>query len=168
MASLDEITIRNELRPGDIGYVIYLHGLLYSREYGYGIDFESYVAKGLHEFHSSYDPDVERAWICEYNDKIIGFLLLMNRNEAAQLRYFIIHPDYRGLGLGKKLMELFMEFLAECNYHSCYLLTTPDLDTATFLYKKYGFRLAEERPSREFSKPDVIQKYEFRLSDRNG
>ena len=38
--SLDDISIRTELKPGDIGYVIYLHGDLYQREYGYGIQFE--------------------------------------------------------------------------------------------------------------------------------
>ena len=39
--SLDDISIRTELRPGDIGYVTYLHGVLYHREYGYGVQFES-------------------------------------------------------------------------------------------------------------------------------
>ena len=30
---LEEITIRTELRPGDIGFVTYLHGELYKKEY---------------------------------------------------------------------------------------------------------------------------------------
>ena len=47
---LNDINIRNQLHPGDIGYVIYLHGILYKTEYNYGIEFESYVAKGLLEF----------------------------------------------------------------------------------------------------------------------
>ena len=45
--SLDDISIRTELRPGDIGYVTYMHRNLYHREYGYSLQFESYVAKGL-------------------------------------------------------------------------------------------------------------------------
>ena len=42
LISLDDISIRTELRPGDIGYVTYMHGTLYSEEYGYRIQFESY------------------------------------------------------------------------------------------------------------------------------
>ena len=45
--SLDDISIRTELRPGDIGHVIGMHSALYGQEYGYGIQFETYVAKGL-------------------------------------------------------------------------------------------------------------------------
>jgi len=51
--SLDDIAIRTDLRSGDIGYVTYLHGMLYKQEYGYGIEFESYVAAGLHEFYKN-------------------------------------------------------------------------------------------------------------------
>ena len=49
--SLDDISIRTELQAGDIGYVTYMHGVLYHREYNYSLQFESYVAKGLCEFY---------------------------------------------------------------------------------------------------------------------
>lgn len=161
--SLDDITVRNELRPGDIGYVIYLHGALYGAEFGYGIDFETYVAQGFHEFYEKYDPEVDRAWICEHDAKIVGFLLLMNRGDAAQLRYFLIHSDYRGFGLGKKLMNLYMEFLEECGYESAYLWTTNELGAAASLYKRHGFELTEEKPSTDFNKPLIEQKYELNI-----
>src|SRR5689334_5865622 len=103
--SLDEISIRTELRPGDLGYVMYQHGVLYSREYNFGLSFENYVAKGLSEFYEKYDPKRSRVWVCEHDSRRVGFLLLMDRGEAAQLRYFLIEPDYRGLSLGSKLMN---------------------------------------------------------------
>ena len=53
---LEEIIIRNQLHPGDVGYVIHLHGSLYKKEYGYGLEFERYVAKGFVEFLDTYDP----------------------------------------------------------------------------------------------------------------
>lgn len=34
---LSAIVIRTDLRPGDIGYIIYLHGRLYKEECDYGI-----------------------------------------------------------------------------------------------------------------------------------
>ena len=112
-----DIRIRNELVPGDLGYVIHLHGKWYGAEYGYGVRFEAYVAEGLHEFYEKYDPAMDRVWICEHNRRTIGFVLLMHReHNAAQLRYFLIEPKYRGIGLGKKLMDLYMEFLRQCKY----------------------------------------------------
>lgn len=161
--SLDDIFIRTELRPGDIGYVTYMHGALYSREYGYGIQFESYVAKGLCEFYEKYNPEQSRIWACEHNQRMIGFLLLMDRGEAAQLRYFLIEPEYRGIGLGSKLLDLYMDFLRECGYKVSYLWTTHELTTAVFLYKRLGFKLTEEKESTAFGKPLREQRYDLFL-----
>jgi ribosomal protein S18 acetylase RimI-like enzyme len=161
MPHLSNITIRTELRPGDIGYVIHRQGVLYNQEYSYGIGFESYVAAGLDEFYHNYDPKTNRVWICEDNNKIIGFLLLMDRGDAAQLRYFYLEPEYRGIGLGKKLMELYMEFFQQCGFKSSYLWTTKELDAASALYTRYGFRLVEEKPGDGFGKSVIEQRYEL-------
>ena len=161
--SLEDISIRTELKPGDIGYVIYLHGKLYGKEYGYGVQFENYVAKGLSEFYETYDPQRSRVWVCEHNDKMIGFLLLMDRGESAQLRYFLIEPEYRCIGLGSKLMNLYMDFLYECGYQKSYLWTTHELTTAANLYKRFGFQLTEEKESTAFGKPLREQRYDLIL-----
>jgi GNAT superfamily N-acetyltransferase len=158
----EEITIRTELRPGDIGYITYLHGALYAEEYQYGIPFETYVAVGLNEFYQQYDASRDRVWICEHGKKIVGFLLLMHRGEAAQLRYFLLKPAYRGLGLGKKLMELYMDFYRKAGYSSSYLWTTNELPAAASLYTRYGFKLAEEKESGAFGKLLKEQKYELK------
>ena len=163
-ALLADISIRTTLQPGDIGYVVYMHGALYRKEYNYGIQFETYVAKGLCEFYEKYDPQRNRVWVCEHNNKMIGFLLLMERKEAAQLRYFLIEPDYRGIGLGAKLLDMYMDFLRECGYKSTYLWTTHELTTAASLYKRFGFQLAEERESTSFGKPLREQRYDLVLS----
>lgn len=161
--SLDDISIRTEFRPGDIGYVTYMHGALYSREYNYGLKFESYVAKGLCEFYEKYNPERNRIWACEYHDRMIGFLLLMDRGNAAQLRYFLIEPEYRGIGLGTKLLNLYMDFLQKCDYKESYLWTTHELDSAAFLYKRLGFKLTEEKESISFGKPLREQRYDLIL-----
>jgi peptidyl-dipeptidase Dcp len=163
--SLNDIAIRTELKPGDIGYVTYMHGALYSREYNYGIQFESYVAKGLCEFYEKYNPERNRIWACEHEDRMIGFLLLMDRGNAAQLRYFLIEPDYRGIGLGAKLLILYMDFLHQCSYKASYLWTTHELETAAFLYKRLGFQLTEEEESIAFGKPLREQRYDLMLAE---
>jgi DNA-binding MarR family transcriptional regulator/N-acetylglutamate synthase-like GNAT family acetyltransferase len=159
---LEDISIRNTMVPSDLGYVVYLHGLLYGIEYGYGIEFEMYVAHGLYEFFQNYDQKKDRVWICEHDKRMIGFLLLMHRdNDAAQLRLFLIEPEYRGIGLGKKLMELFLDFLHRCHYQSAYLWTTHELYAAASLYTRYGFELTEEKESNTFGKLLREQRYDL-------
>jgi len=151
--SLEDISIRTELRPGDMGYATYMHGVLYHKEYHYSLQFESYVAKGLCEFYEKYEPKRNRIWACEHDNRMIGFLLLMDRGETAQLRYFLIEPEYRGIGLGSKLLNLYMDFLRDCRYKGSYLWTTHELTTAAALYKRLGYQLTEEKESNSLANP---------------
>jgi len=161
---LEDIEIRTHLQSGDIGYITYMHGIFHMKECGYGLSFESYVAEGLNEFYKNYNPERERLWMCEHNNKIIGSLLLMDRgNDTAQLRYYILKPEYRGIGLGKRLMDLFIQFLHEQNYRQCYLWTTNELKAAAALYIKYGFELTEEKETTDFGKLVTEQRYDLFL-----
>src|SRR5688572_28393094 len=161
---LDEIKIRSVLKPGDLGYITYLHGSIYSKEYSYGIEFESYVAAGMHEFFSNYNNQKDRVWICEHQDRIVGCLFLIHRDEiTAQLRFFLLFPAYRGLGLGKKLMELFVSFMRNNGFHRAYLWTTSELQEAAALYTRFGFKLTAEKESVAFGKHVIEQKYEMQL-----
>jgi GNAT superfamily N-acetyltransferase len=159
---LENIHIRTWLKPGDLGYVIYRHGKLYGEEYRYGISFETYVGAGMYEFYKNYNPALDRVWIVEHDSSIIGFVLLMHReNGVAQLRYFYLEPQYRGMGLGKKLMNCYMDFLKEKGYQSSYLWTTHELQAAASLYTRHGFKLTEEKESTAFGKPLKEQRYDL-------
>jgi len=162
--NLNDVVIRTVLRSGDIGYVTRMHGVLYKEEYDFGIIFEAYVASGLHEFYKNYNPEKDCVWVAEHKDRIVGFLLLMHRgNDIAQLRYFILDPAYRGIGLGKKLVGLYMDCLKERNYKTCYLWTTNEQATAISIYKKLGFVFTEEVDSTAFGKPLKEQRYDLLL-----
>ena len=172
---LEDITCRNELRPGDLGYVAYLHGQIYAKECGYGLGFEGYVLQGLQEFAHQYDPGRDKVWICEHDNNIVGFLLgfhrtdslhrsdSFHRTDSLQLRYFILLPDYRGIGLGKKLMIEFLAFMKQCHYTRAYLWTTNEQHAATSLYTRHGFRLIEEKISAAFNKQLIERKYELQI-----
>lgn len=158
---MKDITIRTEIRPGDIGFITYLHGLLYSQEYNYNYNFERYVAVGLDEFLANYDEKKDHMWVAEDGDKIIGSVVIMGRSGAtAQLRYFILLPEYRGLGLGKKLMQLAMDFCKSAGYRSVYLWTAEELHTAAHLYKIFGFKKTRQIPQNHWGKEVVEDCYD--------
>ncbi len=163
MASLSEITIRTELRPGDIGTITALHGEIYAAEYDWGVGFEAYVAEGLAELYEHCGCDRSRIWIAEDELGIVGCIALVDRGDAAQLRYYLVVPEYRGIGLGKKLMDLFMDHCRECGYRSAYLWTTSDLESAAGLYSKYGFQLIEKKSSTAFGTAVEELRYELSL-----
>ncbi len=142
--SNSDLTVRNELRPGDLGMVAYLHGRVYAEEYDYEPSFEGYVAAGLAEFMERYNPDLDRVWICEKEGAVVGSLFIMHRHDGeAQLRYFILAPECRGRGLGKRLVSEALAFLRKRGYSRCYLLTAEELGTARALYERAGFTLTE-------------------------
>jgi GNAT superfamily N-acetyltransferase len=160
---LDTISIRTELQPGDLGRITAMHAILYTREYHFGSQFETYVASGLCEFHEQYNPVRSRIWVCEHDKRMVGSMVLMDRGEVAQLRYFLIAPEYRGIGLGNKLMQMSMDFLKNHGYKGAYLWTTHELSVAASLYKRYRFKLTKEEESIAFGKPLKEQRYDLTL-----
>lgn len=161
--ALSAIKIRNTLLPGDLGYIAYLHGDLYAKECGYGLSFEAYVMDGLKDFGQAYDPATNRIWICEHNNTIIGCLVAHRRGDQVQLRYFIFLPDYRGFGLGKYLLQEFLNFMREQKLMHAYLWTTNDQHAAIALYTRLGFQLTQEKPSDLFGKPIIERRYDLTL-----
>ncbi|AMQ54993.1 GNAT family N-acetyltransferase [Algoriphagus sanaruensis] len=144
-------SIRNHLIPGDLSKLANLHAKIYFEEHGFEIGFEAYVMESVVEFFRQYDPNLDRVWIVEENEVIVGFVLLMHRPQnEAQLRYFILEKSHRGKGIGSKLMQEWMDFFREKNYRSAYLYTTSGLDPAIHLYEKHGFKKISEQISTDF------------------
>jgi ribosomal protein S18 acetylase RimI-like enzyme len=162
-ADLEGVSIRTELKAGDIGLILQRHGELYARENGYGRLFELYVGRGLCEFLELYDPNKDRLWICERSGRMAGSLVAVRRGEAVQLRYFLLEPECRGIGLGRKLMGLCLEFARERGYASAYLWTTEEQEAAIRLYESFGFKLTEEKASTAFGKSLRELRYDLAL-----
>lgn len=154
-------TIRHELRPGDLGAILRQHGLVYGTEEGHDLAFEAYVAETLAEFASRHDPARDRIWLCEEDGRLVGSLFLVDRGESAQLRYFLIAPEFRGRGLGRDLMARYMAALRAGGYGHSFLFTTRNLRTAALLYVRSGFVLTEERATTRFGRELIEQKYEW-------
>ena len=158
------VTIRNGLRPGDIGYLIYLHGILYAEEYQFDATFEPYVAGPLAEFSRSH-TERERIWILEKANQVAGSVAIVEAPEnAAQLRWLILHPDVRGLGLGRRLVQEAVDFCKDCKYDRVFLWTVKGLAAATRIYSVLGFQLSTEKTHPIWGNTITEQRFELKLT----
>jgi ribosomal protein S18 acetylase RimI-like enzyme len=161
----DELTIRTTLRPGDVGYVTYLHGTLYAAECGWDHTFEAYVAGPLAEFAKS-QKHRERIWIIEKGPEIVGSIAIVEASDdEAQLRWFLLQPSLRGQGIGRFLMDEVMRFCREKEYRRIILLTEKSLLAAAKLYEDYGFVLTEQKTHELWGSIITDQKYELNLQE---
>lgn len=162
-----KISIRSTLKPGDVGQLIYLHGWIYAQECGYNHGFEGYVCKTFYDFFQSPRPDLDRFWLAEVKDEIVGAIAILGHSpEVAQLRWFILHPRYRGIGLGKTLLEKAVEYCYEKKFKRVFLETTEDQETAISMYTRAGFRKVSEHESSGWEKTLVEQTFEL-IPDHN-
>jgi N-acetylglutamate synthase-like GNAT family acetyltransferase len=162
--SNDAVSIRNDLHPGDIGAIIYLHGTLYAREYGFDHTFEPYVAAPLAEFVKKQN-ERERIWIVEKEGRVLGSIAIVQFSESqAQLRWLILHPDLRGLGIGRQLVEEALDFCRKSGYTSVFLWTIDFLGAALKLYTAAGFELTETTTHEIWGKTLTEERYDLKLT----
>jgi ribosomal protein S18 acetylase RimI-like enzyme len=158
------ISLRYDLRPGDLGAIVHLHGTIYAREYGFDPTFEAYVAGPLSDFVRN-RTGRDRLWIAERGERIIGCIAIVGVSEKeAQLRWYLVDPSARGLGLGKKLLNEAVGFCKDRGYESVFLWTVSALTAAAKLYRSAGFEKVEEKPGRHWGVEVVEEKYLLRLS----
>lgn len=151
-------------RPGDMGFIIHLHGTLYAREYGWDERFEALVAEIAAKFIQNFDPKRERCWIAEKDGAIVGSVFLVKQSEeVAKLRLLIVEPAARGLGIGNRLVTECVGFARQAGYQVITLWTQDVLRAAQHIYEKCGFRLVREEPHCAFGIPMVGQIWELTL-----
>jgi ribosomal protein S18 acetylase RimI-like enzyme len=143
-------------QPGEAGYVSCLHMRLYESQYNFRGIFEHYVLKGLADFTGN--PEGGCLWTALDEKEIVGAIAIVLAEEGtAQLRWFIVHEDYQGKGIGKALMNVAMDFIHEKEYHKVFLWTIQTLEAARSLYGQYGFVKMEELPNTEWSDKELIE-----------
>ena len=159
------VTVRTELEPGDLGYIVYLHGIVYAHEYGFDHTFEAYVATPLSEFARAASAH-EGIWIAERDGRIVGCIAIVAVSaQVAQLRWFLVDPSARGAGLGKRLLREAIVFSRASGYRSIILWTVSTLAAAVHLYLEAGFSKVQQKPGRQWGVDLIEEKYELNLHE---
>jgi N-acetylglutamate synthase-like GNAT family acetyltransferase len=162
----NDVSVRHDLRPGDVGRVTLLHGLLYAAEYGWDHTFEAYVAGPLAAFALRQNPR-ERIWIVEHEGDVAGCVGIVEADaETAQLRWYLLHPRLRGRGLGRALLADAIDFCRLAGYRRVFLWTVSALGAAAALYREAGFALTEETTHPLWGVVVCEQRYDLHLDER--
>lgn len=151
-------------QAGDMGWVVYRHGVLYAEEYGYDDTFEALVAEIVAKFIQHYDAKRERCWIAEREGDIVGSVFLVAESKTvAKLRLLYVEPTARGLGIGGRLVAECVRFARQAGYEKIVLWTQSELASARHVYQKAGFHIIEEKPHHSFGKDLVAEVWELAL-----
>jgi DNA-binding MarR family transcriptional regulator/N-acetylglutamate synthase-like GNAT family acetyltransferase len=158
------MVILREPRPGDFGWIVEAHGVLYHREHGFDARFEATAAEVVAAYLRAHDPERERWWIAERDGERVGCVGVTRGSESvAKLRLLLVDPGARGHGLGRTLVRECMRFARDAGYRTLTLWTVDVLAAARHIYASEGFRLVHAEPYDGFGRAVMSETWDLAL-----
>jgi DNA-binding MarR family transcriptional regulator/N-acetylglutamate synthase-like GNAT family acetyltransferase len=154
-----EVALRG-LEPGDLGWMVERHGVLYAREYGWDQSFERLVA----EIAAAFRPETDRAWIATLDGRRAGCVLYVREDDrTGKLRTLLVEPEARGHGIGARLVDAVIAHARAEGHEALVLWTNDVLTAARQIYVRAGFLLTSEAPHHAFGHDLVEQTWSLTL-----
>lgn len=111
-----DITLR-PYNPLDRALLVDQHQMLYRRDEGFNDTFGPLVDNILQDFECDHDPAREHGWIAEADGRRLGSIFCVTRDaDSIKLRQFLLVPEVRGKGAGKRLLAACMDFARRTGY----------------------------------------------------
>jgi DNA-binding MarR family transcriptional regulator/GNAT superfamily N-acetyltransferase len=156
--------ILRQPKPGDFGWIVMRHAVLYRHEYGWIEPFEGVCAQIVADFVNKFDERRERCWIAEIDGQNVGSIFLAKEtDEVARLRLLLVEPSARGHGIGKRLTDKCIHFARQCGYRRITLWTHSVLLPARHIYQQAGFRLTSSEPRQSWGQDVVSEHWDMTL-----
>ncbi|MEL6791733.1 MAG: GNAT family N-acetyltransferase [Pseudomonadota bacterium] len=145
------ITIRSTRQPGDLGLIVWLHGVGYADGVGAhdAPGFEAYVAQTVADFGKQ--PDARGTLFFAERQgpggsvETVGCAAMIERHGGpqprGQIRWVITLDTARGQGVGGRLIDACMDEAQQLGFHDVYLQTTSGLDASMAIYQQLGFQV---------------------------
>jgi len=103
----------------------------------------AFVDEELNSMYESYSQPGKSYYVLERDGAVVGgggIVPLSNASDGyCELVKMYFLRSARGLGYGRKMIELCLADAKRMGYDTCYLETLETMETAQFLYKEYGF-----------------------------
>lgn len=98
-----------------------------------------------HKLVEKYKTGNNKFWIAlNKENQIVGTCGgLQQTDKIIKMNCFYIDSEYRNLGIGNKLYDLFLDFVKKEKYEEIILCTFKEFDIAIKFYEKRGFNLYE-------------------------
>lgn len=151
----------------DITYVIDRQLSLYESERQFTTEiWKKYLTQGVFTLVEKFDPEKDCMFILECDGNASGCIAITHtQDNAAQLRYFFLEPELRGLGAGTGLLNAALDFCRKKKYPHVFLWTVSAQESARVLYKNAGFRITETSENEDWGVPVLEEKWELDLAE---
>lgn len=89
----------------------------------------------------NHDMSIPYVIVQKDQERVIGYIILWHIQNEVQISNFAIHPDFRGLGIGKAVMKCILGLISKRGARYILLEVRPSNLEARSLYEKLGFEV---------------------------